>query len=1083
MKKLRTSGTRWQRDMAVQLSGASERREETQLPRGGWLSWWIGLRPGQRSAFAAAVAMLAIAAVWLASKSVLAPNAEQLLAQAYTEHRTLEVRIPGAKFAPLKVERSTSESHLDMPTSLLKAEAVIREHLNENPDDPVWLEARARADLPEGNFESAIKSLERARESLPNSPQMLTDLGSAYFLRAESEQRPIDYGKAIEAFGRALAKSPDDPIALFNRALASERMFLYTQAVDDWEHYLRVEQHGEWADEARKHLTAIREKLQGHSGLQAEPLLSASEIAHSDINEQALEAKIENRIDEYLHVALSDWLPRAYPVSELGKSPNAYRSALAHLARITIAKHRDTWLQDLISHSSSSYFSRASSALARSITRSDTGDFEGAQSLAIEAERAFSLANNPAGMMRARYQRLYVLHLSQQGPSCLRVAAGLRGPTGDLQYGWLRIQFRLDEGTCDWLVGNLGQARLNYRLALHDAESSGYPSVYLRALNHVAGIDSALGDESLSWSETTKGLARYWSSNVPPMQAYNLYFALHEVADWTRQPYLEVAVWRQAVATIDGNSDVVLRAAAHSYLGNAAEIANMSDLAEREFQEASRIFAAAPRSASTEVAYIEAETRLADLEVLHGQVSRAYDRVRILQPQISKLSDNLVASIFYRALGEVQFQSGANDDAEAALRAALVLADASLNSLGREDAREKWNQEMSRTVHTLVRLKLREGKAQDALEIWEWYQGSALSMRKLQSFASSSPSLNDRTTLTPIHELARQLPLETRDTFVSYIVFRDGVQVWAYDNRGISSTWIALPVDQLRDLVFHFEKLCSDPRSDVRLLRRDARKIYDLLIVPIEGSISSGRTLMIEADDPVRHIPFEALLSPSGQYLAEKFVLASSLGFYYNETLRPVSELSKESSALLVSVPPQTPVLNDATDEVNDIAAKFESPVVLQGKDASANTILRNFSGTHIFHFAGHAVASAGRAGILLSDGIFDATSVRMADLSGLKLVVLSACNTESGPGDAPFDPDSLARAFLRAGTPQIVVSRWSVNSAASRLFMRSFYGAALSGHTIAASVQESAAALRARPETSHPYYWSAFYALGRSGT
>ncbi len=88
-----------------------------------------------------------------------------------------------------------------------------------------------------GNYDSAIKSLQRALETQPDSPGLLTDLGSAYFVRAESANRPIDYGNAIESFGKALAKSPDDPIALFNRALACERMFLYTQAVDDWEHY------------------------------------------------------------------------------------------------------------------------------------------------------------------------------------------------------------------------------------------------------------------------------------------------------------------------------------------------------------------------------------------------------------------------------------------------------------------------------------------------------------------------------------------------------------------------------------------------------------------------------------------------------------------------------------------------------------------------------------------------------------------------------------------------------------------------------------------------------------------------------
>ena len=149
---------------------------------------------------------------------------------------------------PMQAQRRHGRSDFDKPQSLLKAEDLIRRNLKKNPNDPTWLQARARADLLDGNYESAIKSLQQALETQPDSPGLLTDLGSAYFVRAESADRPIDYGNAIESFGKALAKSPDDPIALFNRALACERCFSYTQAIDDWEHYLRIDPQGEWSE-------------------------------------------------------------------------------------------------------------------------------------------------------------------------------------------------------------------------------------------------------------------------------------------------------------------------------------------------------------------------------------------------------------------------------------------------------------------------------------------------------------------------------------------------------------------------------------------------------------------------------------------------------------------------------------------------------------------------------------------------------------------------------------------------------------------------------------------------------------------
>ncbi len=187
-------------------------------------------------------------------------SVDQLLATAYSERRTLEVRLPGAQHAPLRIERGVTDSNLEKPSSLLKAEALISEKLRKNPDDPTWLDARARADLLDGNYDSAVKTLLRAQLAESDSARLLTDLGSAYYLRGQSADHPTDYGNAIEALGKALVKKPNDPIALFNRALACEQLFLYSQAIDDWEHYLREDPQGGWAQEAREHLDVLKKK-------------------------------------------------------------------------------------------------------------------------------------------------------------------------------------------------------------------------------------------------------------------------------------------------------------------------------------------------------------------------------------------------------------------------------------------------------------------------------------------------------------------------------------------------------------------------------------------------------------------------------------------------------------------------------------------------------------------------------------------------------------------------------------------------------------------------------------------------------
>ena len=265
---------------------------------------WHGKRFSWKlPALATAAIALTVIAISVGTRLLHETSVDQLLATAYTERRTLEVRIPGAQaFTPARRTRSHPIPTLKNLRPLLKAEALISEKLQKNPNDPTWLEARARADLLDGNYDSAVKTLLRARSSfLPIPPPLLTDLGSAYYMRGQSADRALDYGNAIEALGEALAKSPNDPIALFNRALACEQLFLYSQAVADWEHYLREDPDGEWAQEAREHLDTLKQKIEKRQQPHAGSLLPPE--AHSpsfqrDPNLQTLAVILQNDHDD-----------------------------------------------------------------------------------------------------------------------------------------------------------------------------------------------------------------------------------------------------------------------------------------------------------------------------------------------------------------------------------------------------------------------------------------------------------------------------------------------------------------------------------------------------------------------------------------------------------------------------------------------------------------------------------------------------------------------------------------------------------------------------------------------------------------
>ena len=421
MKQHPRRKARWQAsERAARLAARSCRktgpyRKKDSLARAR-AAWWKGFVPWPRPALIAGALAAVTVAGWLGVNMFRTPSAEKLLAQAYTEHRTLEMRISGAKYGPMRVERNTGGSNLDRSSSLLKAEALIGENLKKSPNDPAWLQVKARADLLDGNYESAIKTLNRALETQPDSPKLLTDIASAYVERAEAADRGIDYGNAIESLGKALAKSPDDPVAFFNRAVVSERLFLYTQAVDDWEHYLRIDPQGGWADEARRQLASLREKLKQHEQSEAEPLLSPSDIAFDE--RAVMRGKVDARIEDYLDLAITDWLPGAYPTSQQTKNNMSdVGPALALLSDVAVQNHGDRWLADILSTPLSANFAGAVAELSATLRANKVGDNVAARQHAAHAERLFILVGSAAGALRARVEYMFASQDAQNGQS------------------------------------------------------------------------------------------------------------------------------------------------------------------------------------------------------------------------------------------------------------------------------------------------------------------------------------------------------------------------------------------------------------------------------------------------------------------------------------------------------------------------------------------------------------------------------------------------------------------------------------------------------------------------------------------
>lgn len=114
-----------------------------------------------------------------------------------------------------------------------------------------------------------------------------------------------------------------------------------------------------------------------------------------------------------------------------------------------------------------------------------------------------------------------------------------------------------------------------------------------------------------------------------------------------------------------------------------------------------------------------------------------------------------------------------------------------------------------------------------------------------------------------------------------------------------------------------------------------------------------------------------------------------------------------------------------------------------------------------------------------VNDGVLTALEVLSLDLSGTRLVVLSACETGLGEIHEGEGVYGLRRSFQEAGVAEVVSSLWEVSDAGTQALMTDFYDRILNGTPAREALRDTQLAMLDSPEWGYPYIWSAFMIVG----
>ncbi|WP_190315913.1 CHAT domain-containing protein [Pseudanabaena sp. UWO310] len=299
-----------------------------------------------------------------------------------------------------------------------------------------------------------------------------------------------------------------------------------------------------------------------------------------------------------------------------------------------------------------------------------------------------------------------------------------------------------------------------------------------------------------------------------------------------------------------------------------------------------------------------------------------------------------------------------------------------------------------------------------------------------------------------------------------------------------------------------------DPKSTAQV-KNHAQQLHTWLIKPFESELAQLTidTIIYAPDGQLRYIPLSALYDGK-QWLVEKYRVNNITAASLTKFNKPAIAKPKIFAGAFGNVNKQGFSGLPATLlEVKKIADRFPNTTTFI-ETAFTKTITEDSSNSYtVLHLATHGQLSNGRpedSFILFGDG----TKATIADINGwaltnVDLVVLSAC--QSGLGSklgTGVEILGLGYQMQRAGARVAIASLWKVDDAGTQALMDAFYGELQKGDVpIAEALRRAQIAMiksdkkgtdgndRAGVRVvgtvpnsstlSHPYYWSAFFAIG----
>lgn len=966
----------------------------------------------------------------------------------------------------------------------------------------------------------AIERLREAALLAPDQVSLQADLAAAHLVRFDMEGSPADLLWAVERSSRALESNPDHLPALFNLALAKERLGLAMGAAETWRRYSEVDRGSAWAGEAEgraARLAAVRpSRFTGKA-------VERRGASAGKIEEAAVEDPQGAR--EY---AMDRLLPRWGEAVLSGDGAEAARllEAAAAVGRALAEMDGDRSVARLVrwaregEEEEPERIPRLLADYGSALDRYRAGDFGGARAAFQRLEHRATGRDEPLRGWILYYHGATLMNAGRMDAAEPRFQAALRANAPDT-FPSLAAKIAWVRGIDEARRGRSVAALPHYAEAARRLEAAGERGQrgavrYLLALEYLELGERARGLDLLHRGLEDLGRGR---------GSVQLHNALLDAAELTAEiDLLRAAVVLQqegieaAMATGRAVTEAEARIRLARLLVRRGESRRALEELERAMERADDVISESSRAwlrADLLSLVAEAAILAGEESVAHPLLTRAPEELG-LRADVNSLDELLIAALdeaarYFESVGrETRLAPVLASRAEAWLR------------LGRDD---RARADLERILDMVAgQREDRDGPARraalldgarpafDAMAALHLNEGRPI--EALATLESGRPGLGRKGLDGPepedLQELASTIPSER--AVVAYGLLGDTLAIWTLRQGSVRVRAVPLGDRNLRTMTEHL-RIAAARGASPAALQDNLRTLHRLLIEPVASTIAGAERLVVVPDGPLHAVPFSALRGAEG-YLVERVSIRVAPTLEAAAAERPVLSgvLAAGTEAagaqavpgtgaggvLLVAAPsggPGLPPLPGAAEEVSALQAIHPEARALEvGSDGPSDLVAR-LADARLFHFAGHAVSNPGRLDrsyLYLGGGDHSAgeggadrltaAEIRGLSLEGLALAVLSACRTLTPTGTRSGGFDGVARSFLAAGAGGVLGTLWEVEDRAAREVVVRFHERVRAGAPPAEALRRAQLALLASgdPALASPGAWATFRYTGR---